>query len=82
MHKAGPCSGVCSIKEVGYQGRAGGEHSSCSFRETGHQVWQNTDFSSFLHMYKGSALLDIKESHQDDGNLYFGRKWHVAHKQT
>lgn len=37
-------------------------------------IWQNIDFSSFLHMYKASAPLDIKESHQDDRNLYFGRK--------
>lgn len=42
---------------------------------------QNTDFSSFLHMYKASALLGIQESHQDDRNLYFGRKWHIAYKQ-
>lgn len=45
------------------------------------RTWQNTDFSSFLHTYKASALLDIQESHQDDRNLYFGRKWHLAYKQ-
>lgn len=46
-----------------------------------HWIWQNIDFSSFLPMYKASAPLDIKESHQDDRNLYFGRKWHIAYKQ-
>lgn len=48
-----------------------------------HDPWigQNKDFFSFLHVYKASAPLDIKESHHDDRNLYFGRKWHVAYKQ-
>lgn len=32
-------------------------------------------------MYPACAPLDIKASHQDDRNLYFGRKWHVAYKQ-
>lgn len=87
MHKAGPCPGVCMSKRWLGAARLAGLGRRRAFLvlsllgKQDIRYGRTQIFSSFLHMYKRSPLLDIKESYQDNGNFYFGRKWHVAYKR-